>query len=63
MTTTATTGQVQEYRSVEYRIWYKSDNGGSLLEIAKDEDRFRQIRDRLDRRGVKYRASRYYYVS
>jgi hypothetical protein len=59
---TATTAPVQHYRSVEYRIWYRSPHGGSMLEIARDEATYRGIRDRLGRQSIAYRVSRYYFI-
>jgi len=51
---------MSHYRSVEFRVWYKSPHGGSLLEIAKSDDALRDIRSRLDRLSVRYRIQRYY---
>lgn len=62
MQQTKVAGVSSEYRRVEYRVWYKSPSGGSLLEIANDDVAFQKIRDRLSRQQIVHRVSRYYFV-
>jgi hypothetical protein len=49
-------------RRVDFRVWYKSVSGGSLLEVATSEAALEKIRERLRRRGIAHKVQRYYYV-
>lgn len=47
-------------RTVEFKVWYNSPHGGSLLEIATSDQALTKIRQRLTARGVRPRITRYY---
>jgi hypothetical protein len=53
---------MQSTRLVEFRVWYKSPTGGSLLEIATNDDALKLIKSRLKQQGVKFRIQGYYLV-
>jgi hypothetical protein len=50
-------------RRVEFRVWYKSVFGGSLLEVATTDEALEKIRKRLSERGIKYKVQRYYLIN